>query len=40
MKIEIEYYLDKFQKSLDQLDKKEAFSQKNLEGKIGIWLAK
>lgn len=38
MKIETEYYLDKFQKSLDRLDKKEAFSQKKLEGKVGIWL--
>lgn len=38
MKIETEYYLDKFQKSLDKLDKKGAFSQKELEGKVGIWL--
>ncbi|NQX37283.1 hypothetical protein SAMN05421820_103747 [Pedobacter steynii] len=38
MEIETGYYLDKFQKSLDQLEKKGAFSQKNLESKVGIWL--
>jgi hypothetical protein len=38
MKIETEYYLDKFQKSLAQLDRKGAFSQKSLAGKVGIWL--
>ncbi|RQO70689.1 hypothetical protein DBR43_22085 [Pedobacter sp. KBW06] len=38
MKIETGYYLEKFQKSLEQLDKQEAFHQKKLECKVGIWL--
>lgn len=38
MKIEAGYYLDKFQKSLDQLDKQGAFRKKKLECKVGIWL--
>jgi hypothetical protein len=38
MEIETGYYLDKFQKSQDQLDKQDTFSKKKLECKVGVWL--
>lgn len=38
MKIETRVYLDRFQKSADELDVQVNFNQKELEYKVGVWL--
>jgi len=35
--MDVAYYLDKFQKSVDMLDK-QLFTQKQLELKVGVWM--